>query len=158
MAERACRLGHVIWTSRQENPAGPVVSEARAMVRLITAVSVVAIVGACSVTSQSGRNQGGVRSAVRAALPSSTPPVLFASGPISSACRSAGRKQASRERCGCVQAVADRSLSAGEQRRGAAFFRDPQKAQDTRQSDNASNERFWLNWKAYSAEAAKLCT
>ncbi|MGJ8618408.1 MAG: hypothetical protein ACSHWS_16315 [Sulfitobacter sp.] len=84
-------------------------------------------------------------------------PVLFATGPIHRACVSANRKQATPARCGCVQAVADQSLDASDQRRGAKFFKDPHKAQETRQSDNPSNERFWLAWKAFGQNAAAAC-
>jgi hypothetical protein len=89
---------------------------------------------------------------------SRSPVVQFASGPIASACQSAGRKQATRSHCGCVQAVANRSLSRSEQIRGASFFKNPQKAQDTRQSDNPASERFWKKWKAYGTDAARQCT
>lgn len=47
------------------------------------------------------------------------PSALYATGPIKTACEAAGRKQASRAKCGCVQAVADMELSAADQRRGA---------------------------------------
>ena len=43
--------------------------------------------------------------------------------PIEKACRASGRSQSSRARCGCVQAVADMSLSTSDQRRGAKFFK-----------------------------------
>lgn len=85
------------------------------------------------------------------------PAAMFATGPIFSACLQADRKQASRARCGCVQAVANQSLAAGEQRRGAGFFRDPQSAQDVRTSDRPGDERFWLRWKAYGDSAARIC-
>lgn len=80
-----------------------------------------------------------------------------AAGPIASACLSAGRKGASRARCGCVQAVANASLSASEQRKGATFFFDPQRAQDVRQSGTTLNSAFWERWKAFGARAAKQC-
>ncbi|MDF1727482.1 MAG: hypothetical protein P1U53_07010 [Sulfitobacter sp.] len=96
---------------------------------------------------------GGTRYADRGGAPV----VLFATGPIQKACLSGGRKAASRERCGCVQAVADRELSAAEQRRGARFFKDPHGLQEVRQSDNASNEQFWRVWKAYGQKAEGLC-
>lgn len=82
----------------------------------------------------------------------------FATGPIYSACRNAGRSQASRARCGCVQAVANQSLSGNDQRRGAGFFSDPQQAQVVRQSDRPADERFWTRWKSYSDSAARQCT
>ena len=85
------------------------------------------------------------------------PAVLFASGPIQNACQASDRKARSRSRCGCVQAVADQSLSSADQRRGATYFKDPHKLQDVRQSSNASNERFWLAWKAFGESAARQC-
>ena len=84
-------------------------------------------------------------------------PVLFATGPIYSACRSAGRDQASRARCGCVQAVANQSLNSSEQNRGAGFFSNPQQAQDVRQSDRASDEVMWQAWRAFSSAAEQRC-
>ncbi|WP_299152385.1 hypothetical protein [uncultured Tateyamaria sp.] len=89
---------------------------------------------------------------------SSTPSNLFATGPIYSACQLAGRREASRARCGCVQAVADQSLNANDQRRGSVFFDNPGQAQEVRTSDRDIDERFWLRWKAYSERAARLCT
>lgn len=90
---------------------------------------------------------------------SSTPQtvVKFANGPIQKACEADGRKSASRARCGCVQAVADESLSSSDQRRGAKMFRDPHQLQEIRQSDNSENERFWLAWKAFGQTAAAFC-
>lgn len=85
-------------------------------------------------------------------------PVMFATGPIQKACLAGNRKAASTARCGCVQAVADQSLDAGDQRRGAKLFKDPHDAQEIRQSDNASNERFWLAWKAFGQNAAAACS
>lgn len=82
----------------------------------------------------------------------------FATGPIFSACMQAGRKQSSRERCGCVQAVANQSLQTDDQRRGAGFFKDPHQAQVVRTSDRAIDERFWLRWKAFGDTAARICS
>ncbi|MEL6566619.1 MAG: hypothetical protein AAFQ59_19405 [Pseudomonadota bacterium] len=97
---------------------------------------------------------GSRNTVTRVAVPSQT---LFATGPIYSACRAAGRDAASRARCGCVQAVADRELDAGDQRRGAGFFTDPHEAQVVRQSDRSIDERFWTRWRAYSDAAARIC-
>mgnify|MGYP001793514517 CR=1 FL=1 len=114
---------------------------------LIAGIAVLALT-ACS----SGGSRYSSTNAVRTAA------VPFATGPIFSACQSAGRKQASRARCGCVQAVADQSLTSSEQRRGAGFFSDPHQAQVVRQSDNTLDERFWRRWKDYSSSAAQVCT
>lgn len=81
----------------------------------------------------------------------------FATGPIYRACQAEGRKSASRARCGCIQAVADRSLSGTDQARGAKYFANPGRLQEVRQSDNAGNERFWLAWKAFGQDAAAQC-
>lgn len=83
--------------------------------------------------------------------------VPVAGGPIASACMSAGRGGASRLRCGCIQAAADMRLSRGDQRRGAAFFDDPHRAQETRQSDRPRDEAFWTTWKAFAADAQRMC-
>lgn len=85
------------------------------------------------------------------------PAALFATGPIQQACQRAGRKAASRARCGCVQAVANRELSARDQRRGASYFSNQHALQVVRQSDNPGDERFWKLWKAYGQRATSLC-
>lgn len=84
-------------------------------------------------------------------------PLPFATGPIFRACQADNRKAASRARCGCVQAVAERSLSNADQKRGAKFFKDPGALQEVRQSDNPRNERFWLAWKAFGQDATAQC-
>ena len=89
---------------------------------------------------------------------SGTPVALFATGPVYNACLVAGRRSSSRARCGCIQAVADRELSASDQKRGAKYFKDPHALQEVRQSDTAKNERFWTAWKAYGQRAAELCS
>jgi len=109
----------------------------------------------CAVALAACSSSGSRSSAVN---PTIAPAVMFATGPIYSACRDAGRKQASRAQCGCVQAVANQSLDSSDQRRGAGFFSDPQEAQDVRTSDRAIDERFWLRWKAYGDRAAQICT
>ncbi|MEC3862465.1 hypothetical protein VK792_14325 [Mesobacterium sp. TK19101] len=81
----------------------------------------------------------------------------FSSGPISAACLQADRKAANRDLCGCVQTVANRSLSGADQRFAATFFKDPHKAQEIRQSDNSSHEAFWQRYKAFAEEAEVLC-
>jgi len=88
------------------------------------------------------------------------PRARFATGPIYSACQKAGRKAASRARCGCVQWVADRELSASDQRRGAGYFSNQHKLQQVRQTSeqNAANGKFWAAWKAYGQSASRQCS
>ncbi|MGR3542306.1 MAG: hypothetical protein ACU0BS_12895 [Hasllibacter sp.] len=83
--------------------------------------------------------------------------VPSASGPISRACLASDRRGANPVLCGCIQAVADRSLSGGQQRRGARWFSDPHEAQETRQSDRARDEVLWTAWKAFAENAERTC-
>jgi hypothetical protein len=80
-----------------------------------------------------------------------------ATGDISQACLEADRRAASPALCSCVQQVANQSLSNGDQSRAVAFFSDPQLAQDTRQSDRGSDERFWDRYKAFTELATQIC-
>jgi hypothetical protein len=77
-------------------------------------------------------------------------------GSIEHACNTSARN-ASRATCSCIQQVADVRLSRNDQKQAAKFFADPQLAQDTRQSDNPSKERFWLRYKAWGLLAADQC-
>lgn len=80
-----------------------------------------------------------------------------ATGDISEACLQADRRAASPALCSCVQQVANQSLSNRDQARAAAFFAEPQLAQDTRQSDRPSDEHFWLRYRAFSDLASEIC-
>lgn len=86
-----------------------------------------------------------------------TPLVRVASGAIADACVRAGRQGATRQRCGCIQAVADRDLSGADQRLAVTFFADPHRAQEIRQSDNPRHEAFWQRYKAFAARAEAQC-
>jgi hypothetical protein len=80
-----------------------------------------------------------------------------ASGPISDACLASDRKARSPVLCGCIQAVANDTLSGGDQRRAVRFYRDLQSAQDTRQSDRPGDQRFWQAYTAYAERAERVC-
>ena len=84
-------------------------------------------------------------------------PPLAEAGPINRACMASGRQTASRELCGCLDKVARGSLSASDRRKAARFFKDPQKAQDIRQSDKPSDEAFWKRYRAFTTTAAQTC-
>lgn len=80
-----------------------------------------------------------------------------AAGIIETACMKSGRSAASSVLCNCIQGVADQLLAPHEQRKGAAFFADPHKSQETRQSADANDGAFWRKWKDYGVIAAKSC-
>ena len=77
-------------------------------------------------------------------------------GAIDKACQKSERP-GNRALCGCIQQVADMTLSGNDQRRAAGFFKEPDKAQQVRQSDHSSDESFWLRYKAFAETAEALC-
>lgn len=81
-----------------------------------------------------------------------------ASGPVKSACLASNRKARSDRLCGCIQAVANQSLSRGDQMRAISFYGNPQEAQDIRQSDRARDEQFWKAYSEYAKQSARICT
>lgn len=85
-------------------------------------------------------------------------PTAQAASTIERACVKSDRKAASRPLCGCIQDVADMMLSRGDQKRAAEFFKEPHKAQVTRQSSRSSDEKFWLRYKEFGATARTYCT
>jgi len=82
---------------------------------------------------------------------------MASAGVIERACMNSDRPAANRGLCGCIQNVADATLTRGEQRRAASFFSDPHMAQVVRQSDNAGDEVFWQRYKAFGATASNYC-
>ena len=79
------------------------------------------------------------------------------SGDLAKACIAGGRDAANRSLCSCVQQVANQSLNASDQRRAAAFFGDPDTAQQVRQSDRAGDEAFWTRYRAFADRAQSGC-
>lgn len=89
--------------------------------------------------------------------PISHGPTPTATGPINSACLSSDRSARSRQVCGCIQAVANSTLTGSEQRRAAEFYANPHSVQETRQSDRPGDEQFWKVYKAYGERAEQVC-
>ncbi|GHF73839.1 hypothetical protein [Seohaeicola zhoushanensis] len=113
------------------------------MKRIVIAALVLTLVAACG--GRSHRSHSG------------SSHVVASSGPILTACLQAGRKGATRQTCGCAQAVADARLSSSDQKLGASFFSNPHRAQEIRQSSSSSHSAFWERWKAFGDEAEKVC-
>lgn len=78
-------------------------------------------------------------------------------GAIEQACKSSDRRAASPSLCRCIQSVAERRLTTREQREVSQWFRDPQMAQDVRQSSKRADERLWDRYKRFGEDAAKIC-
>ncbi len=79
------------------------------------------------------------------------------SGPIERACNASDRRASDPVLCNCVQQTADLTLSGGDQSLAATFFSNPQRAQDIRQSDRASDEAFWTRYKEFANAARTYC-
>ncbi len=80
-----------------------------------------------------------------------------AAGPVETACLKSGAENANPEICGCIQQVADMTLSGADQKLAAKVIRNPDKAQEIRASDNAKHEEFWLRYKNFGETAEAYC-
>jgi hypothetical protein len=77
-------------------------------------------------------------------------------GPIERACMASDRG-GNRSLCGCIQQAADMTLSGGDQRRAAKFFKDPEAAHATWISQSKSDDAFWDRYKQFGATAEAYC-
>ena len=77
-------------------------------------------------------------------------------GPIERACMASDRG-GNRSLCGCIQQAADMTLSGGDQRRAAKFFKDPEVAHATWISQSSSDDAFWERYKQFGATAEATC-
>ena len=92
--------------------------------------------------------------AAAALLPAIT--TLAIAGPIERACMASDRG-GNRSLCSCIQQAADMTLSGGDQRRAAKFFKDPDQAHATWVSQSASDDAFWDRYKQFGATAEAYC-
>jgi len=76
---------------------------------------------------------------------------------IEQACVQSGREAANRALCGCIQDVANLTLTGSDQKLASTFFKDPDKAQEIRQSDRRAHERFWERYKEFGETAREFC-
>ncbi len=78
--------------------------------------------------------------------------------PIERACLQSGRSTADTALCSCIGSAADRTLTNRQMRDGARFFRDPQRAQDVRQSSQRAHEDLWQAWRRFGETAEAMCS
>lgn len=81
----------------------------------------------------------------------------FSTGPISKACMASDRKARNTRLCGCIQTVANQTMSGGDQRKASRFFRDPQRAMDVKMSKTASDDAFWERYLIFAARSEQSC-
>lgn len=96
------------------------------------------------------------RFVVAAAAIVMTAPLAMA-GPIDSACVRSDRARGNSPLCGCIQQVANQTLSRSDQRRAAAFFKDPHHAQEVRMSKSNADNAFWDRYKRFASAAEAYC-
>jgi hypothetical protein len=77
-------------------------------------------------------------------------------GPIERACMASDRG-GNRSLCGCIQQAADLTLSGGDQKRAAKFFKDPEAAHATWISQSSSDDAFWDRYKSFGTTAEAYC-
>lgn len=82
---------------------------------------------------------------------------LAVAGPIDSACVRSDRARGNAPLCGCIQQVANQTLSRSDQRRAASFFRDPHEAQEVRMSKRDADNAFWARYKRFAGQAEAYC-
>ena len=85
-----------------------------------------------------------------------TTPLAIA-GPVDSACMRSDRTASNRQLCGCIQQVADMTLSRSDQRRAAKFFVDAERAQEVRMSKSDADNAFWARYKNFANTAEAYC-
>ena len=78
-------------------------------------------------------------------------------GPIEQACLRSDRQAVSLAACSCIQGVADFTLEAGDQRKVAGFFKDPERAEKARAADGNADEAFWTRYEAFGSQAELYC-
>ena len=78
-------------------------------------------------------------------------------GLIDRACLRSDTGNGSPGLCGCIQQVADMTLTRSDQRRAARFFTDPQRAQDVRASTSDADNAFWSRYTNFGTAAARYC-
>ncbi len=84
-------------------------------------------------------------------------PLSVHAGAIERACLQSGRDGANRAVCGCIQQAADLTLSRRDQNRAAKVFRNPEQAQQIRQSARARDAEFWERYSAFGDTAEAFC-
>jgi hypothetical protein len=84
-------------------------------------------------------------------------PSAALAGPIERACMASDRG-GNRSLCGCIQQAADMTLSGGDQRRAAKFFKDPERAHRTWVSQTAADDAFWERYKSFGQTAEASCS
>lgn len=78
-------------------------------------------------------------------------------GPVERACVNSARAKGNSALCGCVQKVADVTLSGKDQLMVAQFFLSPDKAEEVRMQSTPSANAFWDRYTLFGEQAEMAC-
>ena len=76
---------------------------------------------------------------------------------IERACTESDQNQTSSTLCNCIQEAANSKLTQADQRLAAKFFKKPDLAQKTRQSDDPRKQQFWSRYTSFILHATEIC-
>lgn len=82
---------------------------------------------------------------------------LAQAGAIGNACKNSDRGRGNPALCGCIDQIAQQTLSRSDQRRAAKFFRDADRAQQVRMSKSRTDNAFWDRYKRFTGTAQRYC-
>ncbi|UUV06906.1 hypothetical protein [Ruegeria sp. YS9] len=77
---------------------------------------------------------------------------------IRQACMASDRSAATRDRCSCIQRVADQALTRSDQKTVAKWFKDPHQAQVLKMSKTARDDALWDRYQNFGQMAQAICS
>lgn len=77
---------------------------------------------------------------------------------IRQACMASDRSAATRDRCSCIQRVADQALTRSDQKTVAKWFKDPHQAQVLKMSKSARDDALWDRYQNFGQMAQAICS
>ncbi|WP_170326821.1 hypothetical protein [Ruegeria arenilitoris] len=77
---------------------------------------------------------------------------------IKRACLASDRTAATRDRCSCIQRVANQALTRSDQKTVAKWFKDPHQAQELKMSKTARDDALWDRYRNFGQMAQAICS
>ncbi|WP_170473470.1 hypothetical protein [Ruegeria arenilitoris] len=84
-------------------------------------------------------------------------PTLTEAAQIKRACLASDRAAATRDRCNCIQRVANQALTSSDQKTVAKWFTDPHQAQELKMSQSAQDDALWDRYQNFGQMAQAVC-
>ncbi len=77
---------------------------------------------------------------------------------IKRACLASDRAAATRDRCNCIQRVANQALTRSDQKTVAKWFNDPHQAQELKMSQSSRDDALWDRYQNFGQMAQAICS